>query len=162
MHIHSLTHAVLNREHLFRAPAKKNTSQYLSRRGFSSVTCCVPCCSLIDDGPILHRSVHKRTLLFSHLHGPYHDVQGVVGIVNHIAKGHQVPLAGREVYVLDPLVLKLLDSGEFGSLPECHTHFVHCGQVRAQRRPVEVSFSPALRTQAREGKGKWGRGRKRE
>ena len=47
--------------------------------------------------------------LLARLHVPYHDVQGVVGIVNRVAKGHQVPLTGGEVYVLDPLVLKLLD-----------------------------------------------------
>ena len=119
------------------------------------MTCCDPCCSL-DDGPILHRSLHKRMFLLARLHVPYHDVQGVVGIINRVAKGHQVPLTGGEVYVLDPLVLKLLDSGEFGSPPECHTHFVHCGQVRAQRRPVEVSFSPAQRTRERRGGGKRG------
>ena len=107
------------------------------------MTCCDYCYSL-DDGPL----VFINECFFSPV------------FTSHImmCRGLLVPLTGGEVYVLDPLVLKLLDLSEFGSLPECHAHFVHCGQVRAQRRPVEVSFSPALRTREREVKKRGGGG----
>ena len=87
------------------------------------MTCCDYCYSL-DDGPIVFINE-----CFECFFSPV--------FTSHIMMCREllVPLTGGEVYVLDPLVLKLL---EFGSLPECHTHFVHCGQVRAQRRPVEV------------------------
>ena len=99
----------------------------------------------LDNGPVDFRSgLHESPLLSSSLDVPYDDVQGVVRVIHHVAKRHQVTLARREIDVLDPLVLKLHDPSELGRPPKGHAQLVQSGQVGPQGRPVQVSLSPTL------------------
>ena len=99
----------------------------------------------LDNRPVAFpKALHKGPLLSTSLDVPYDDVDGVVRVQHHVAKGHHVPLTGGEVNVLHPLVLKLADAGELGRPPQCHTQLVESGQVGSQRGPVQVGFCPTL------------------
>lgn len=63
---------------------------------------------------------------------------------NLVTQVDDIPLAGREINELNPLMTEPLDLLELLTAPQSNASLMECGQVGAFWRPAHVCLGPAL------------------